>query len=69
MPDPLVIFREGLELFRRAGLWWGDAYPPAYDAALRVAPEAECDEWVEALADTHSIWMRAYENRHTGVSL
>jgi hypothetical protein len=41
MLDPLEIFREGLALFRRAGLSWFEAKDPAYEAALSVFPRAE----------------------------
>jgi hypothetical protein len=62
--DPLEIFREGLALFRRAGLSWFDAKDPAWDAALSVVPdETERDEWSNALYATRSAWMRAYERR------
>jgi SRSO17 transposase len=67
--DPLEIFREGLALARRAGMSWFDAYYPAEDAALSVAPERERDEWAEAIHDTRTAWMRAYERRPTGCSL
>jgi hypothetical protein len=64
MPDPLEIFREGLALFRRAGLSWFDAKDPAWDAALSVVPdEAARDEWSNALYATRTAWMRAYERR------
>jgi hypothetical protein len=33
-------------LFRRAGLRWFDAFPLAYDAALRVAPGQHLDPFV-----------------------
>ena len=69
MPDPLEVFREGLELFRHAGLRWFDSYRPAEEAALRVAPETERDEWAEAINATSTAWMRAFERRDTGVSL
>jgi hypothetical protein len=68
-PTPLEIFREALELFRRAGLAWFYAYTPAYEAALSVADEREYDEWVMVLQDTQTVWMRAFENRDTGVKL
>jgi hypothetical protein len=61
---PLEIFREGLALFRRAGLSWFDAKEPAWDAALSVVEdEAERDEWDLTLYSTRTAWMRAYERR------
>ena len=41
MLDPLEIFREGLALFRRAGLSWLEAKDPAREAALSVFPRPE----------------------------
>jgi hypothetical protein len=70
MPKPLVIFREGLALFRRAGLYFAHAYHPALDAALLVArSERERDEWFDAIQATRTAWMRAYERRDTGSTM
>ncbi|HEX4483520.1 MAG TPA: hypothetical protein VH081_07000 [Solirubrobacteraceae bacterium] len=69
-PEPIEVFRDGLTLFRRAGLFFTHAYSPALDAALLVAPnERERDEWLEAIQSTRTAWMRAYERRDTGVKL
>jgi hypothetical protein len=100
-PDPLVVYREGLELARRAGMTWYEAKHAAYEAALSVIPRAEdidvrlhpsriarCrgaervrreaertnieeerTDWADALYDTQTEWMRAYERRPTGCSL
>jgi hypothetical protein len=70
MPKPLVIFREGLALFRRAGLYFQHAYNPALDAALSAARnERERDEWLDAISSTRTAWMRAYERRDTGSTM
>ena len=62
--DPLTAYREGLALFRRAGLDWEAAQEPATEAALSVAPsEAERKEWATALQGTLGAWRAAYEGR------
>lgn len=68
-PDPLEIFREGLALFRRAGLAWFYAYEPAYEAAISATDERERAEWESVLFQTRTAWMRAYEQRSTGYAL
>jgi hypothetical protein len=55
-----------LALFRRAGLFWVQAYNPALKAALLVANEKEEDEWLTAIEATKTAWLRAYERRDTG---
>jgi hypothetical protein len=66
--SPLEAFREGLALARRAGMPWHAAEYPAREAALSVAGEDRL-EWAEALYDTRTAWMRAYERRPTGCPL
>jgi hypothetical protein len=69
-PNPLEIFREGLALFRRAGLSWFEAEPPAYEATMRVAPAEEAEEYSNAIYSCRTAWMRAFERRPTtGCSL
>jgi hypothetical protein len=70
-PEPIEVFREGLALFRRAGLFFTHAYaPPALGAALLVARnEHDRGEWLAAIQATRTAWMRAYEHRHTGYAL
>jgi hypothetical protein len=66
MPDFLEILREGLTLFRLAGLFFTLAYNPARDAALSVAPnDRERGEWLTAIEATRAAWIRAYERRDT----
>lgn len=68
-PGVLEMFRQGLALFRRAGLPWWDAERVARDAALSVEPdEEERDEWGTVLYDTRTVWMRAYERRELGAT-
>jgi hypothetical protein len=62
LSDPLTAYREGLALFRRAGLDWEAAQEPAREAALHVAPsEHERKEWSTALHGTLGAWRSAYE--------
>lgn len=69
-PWPLDVFREGLALARRAGVSWQQAFHAARVAALSIAQDkSERDEWDEALYDTRTAWMRAYERRDTGFAL
>lgn len=66
--DPLAVLRRVLELARRAGFPFEQAWPLGAEAALSYLSSRRAEEWWEAMSATERAWAEAYTARPSSLA-